>query len=242
MESGQVWTCVLAQNAPEIINRMKPSMLSLALACSTNAMMPVSLQLLRRANIQAPACGTITPGGHSRRPFHAARPHCRLDSGGSVDGGSSDGGVVGAAPDSWRPEPGATLGDALASAAAALAAAGVPEPEVNADYLVGRAAGLDGPDGSDGKRGAAAARASEPLKCAAAASLAALVARRCSREPLQCVAGSEGRVWEGRRRGIRVERCPMPCRELSTIGPRTRLHDFASTKTDLPRIIYQVYI
>ena len=71
-----------------------------------------------------------------------------------------------------------TLADAVVRTTVALAAAGVPSPAVDARWLVAAAAGVD-PRTAPGR----------PL-ADAESTLAALVARRCHREPLQLVVGS----------------------------------------------------
>ncbi|WP_394551376.1 peptide chain release factor N(5)-glutamine methyltransferase [Agromyces sp. MMS24-JH15] len=79
--------------------------------------------------------------------------------------------------------PGTPVRDALRAAADRLRAAGVPDPEVDAELLVGHVAGLS--------RGGVQARAivGGVLSPAEASALDALVARRAAREPLQHVTG-----------------------------------------------------
>lgn len=83
-------------------------------------------------------------------------------------------------------EPGSgtrALRDARRAAVAALASAGVPDPEVDADLLIGHVLGLS--------RGGVHARlvVGAALSTADAARLDALVARRSAREPLQHLTG-----------------------------------------------------
>ncbi|MRG61442.1 peptide chain release factor N(5)-glutamine methyltransferase [Agromyces sp. CFH 90414] len=79
--------------------------------------------------------------------------------------------------------PGPTLREARNAAVAALAGAGVPDPEVDADLLLGHVLGLS--------RGGVAARLviGDTLTATDASTLDALVARRAAREPLQHLTG-----------------------------------------------------
>jgi len=78
----------------------------------------------------------------------------------------------------------ATVGQARAEAAARLAAAGVPTPEVDAELLVAHALGLTRPQ--------VRLHRAEALPEPAAQRLAALLARRAAREPLQRLVGETG--------------------------------------------------
>jgi len=79
-----------------------------------------------------------------------------------------------------------TVGDALAGATAALAAAGVPEPRADAEVLLAHALGTD--------RVGLVVRARDSLAPADADRLDALVARRARREPVAYVLG-EREFW-----------------------------------------------
>lgn len=78
---------------------------------------------------------------------------------------------------------GPTLRDVRDAAVAALAAAGVPDPEVDAELLIGHVIG--------GSRGAVQARliVGGAVTAADASAIAALVHRRVAREPLQHITG-----------------------------------------------------
>jgi release factor glutamine methyltransferase len=76
----------------------------------------------------------------------------------------------------------ATIGAALATATARLAAAGVPEPRADAEVLLAHALGVD--------RTALVVRAREPLDAAPASRFEALVDRRAAREPAAYLTGA----------------------------------------------------
>jgi release factor glutamine methyltransferase len=76
--------------------------------------------------------------------------------------------------------------DALATAAARLAAAGVPEPRADAEVLLAHVLGVD--------RTALVVRAREPLDPASAARFESLLARRAAREPAAYLTG-EREFW-----------------------------------------------
>jgi len=74
-----------------------------------------------------------------------------------------------------------SLGDVLGDAIRRLAAAGVPEPRADAEVLLAHALGTT--------RTAVIASARDPFPPAAAATFAALVERRLTREPVHYLVG-----------------------------------------------------
>ncbi|SDD93924.1 peptide chain release factor N(5)-glutamine methyltransferase [Rhodospira trueperi] len=84
------------------------------------------------------------------------------------------------------PSPiGSTLAVALTRAAERLAAAGVPEPRLDARVLAAHVLGLSGP-------AALGVRLGDPIPADAAVRLDALVARRAAREPVGRILGTRG--------------------------------------------------
>ena len=100
---------------------------------------------------------------------------------------------------------GTTVRDALATAEARLAAAGVPEPRADAEVLLAHVLGAD--------RAALVVRAREPLDAAIAARLDAVIVRRVAREPVAYITG-EREFWSLPLRVDRRVLIPRPETEI----------------------------